>query len=87
MLLKKIRSNEVNANNTTKRLRFCKNAAIEACGFARGIWLMGNRDDLLIILVQENQHFLHVNDSDGNNQSWLLTMAYSAIEMERRETW
>lgn len=57
----------IKANNTIEKLGFYKNMRIEARGFARGIWLIWNIYGLQITLVKENQHFLHVNLSDGTD--------------------
>lgn len=77
----------VKTNKTIKRLWFYKNLRIKACGFLIDIWLMRNIDDLQITFVKQNQHFLHVNISDGNKQNWLLIVVYASHrDMERMDT-
>lgn len=60
----------------------------EARGFSGGIWLMWNRLDIQIHVIQNDFHFLHMQVSEKDKDPWLLTVVYaSPRESERQDTW
>ncbi|CAJ2644330.1 unnamed protein product [Trifolium pratense] len=76
------------ARKTIKKLGFKNYVMAEARGFSGGIWLMWNRSDIQIQLIQNNFHFLHVQVSEKGMEPWLLTVIYaSPRENERHDTW
>jgi len=77
-----------NAIKTIKKLGFKNYVMSEARGFSGGIWLLWNRSDIQIQLIQSDFHFLHVQVSGNNTDPWLLTVVYaSPRENERHNTW
>ncbi|CAJ2654248.1 unnamed protein product [Trifolium pratense] len=86
--LQEPRCSGITAEKTIKKLGFKNYVIAEARGFSGGIWLMWNRPDIQIQLLQNNFHFFHVQVSEKDMEPWLLTVVYaSPRENERHDTW
>ncbi|XP_045791653.1 uncharacterized protein LOC123886374 [Trifolium pratense] len=86
--LQETRCSGTTAKKTIKKLGFKNHVMAEAIGFYGGIWLMWNRSDIQVQLIQNDFHFLHVQVSEKDMEPWLLTVVYaSPRENERQDTW
>lgn len=73
------------ARATINKLGFKKFVLVEAQGFSGGIWLMWNREDIKVQLLQENGHFLYVAVRKALQQTGFLRWCMLARE-NRRDT-
>ena len=71
-----------------RRMNFKNFIIEEAHGFAGGIWIMWNRDDISINVLKKHQQFIHAEIAISNNDPWFLTAVYACPqENGRKELW
>lgn len=76
------------AANRIRNFGFRFSAVVDGEGFSGGIWLLWNRDDISVLVLEENRHYLHVRIAEDGLDDWFLTIIYaSPREAERQDTW
>ncbi|XLR39159.1 hypothetical protein S83_023819 [Arachis hypogaea] len=76
------------ARNVIKQLGYTNYIIEEAQGFAGGIWICWNRNDINIISIEAHQQYIHVKVQECGRGEWFFTTVYASPHQQiRRELW
>lgn len=71
-----------------KRIGAMKWIRAEADGFYKGIWVLWDKDQVDLRIVEVHKHFVHMLISPGTVDEWQLSIMYmSPRSYERSELW
>ncbi|KAI9077623.1 hypothetical protein K1719_040398 [Acacia pycnantha] len=71
------------ANKIIRNWGFKHSRRVEAVGFSGGIWLLWEREDLLVSVIRREEQFLHCKVSFGG-ENMLFTAVYASPNEHRR---